>query len=34
MKASTEGPTDGSAYRAVQAAQAYKNKGDHPQHDL
>ena len=27
VKASTEGPTDGSAYRAVQAAQAYKDKG-------
>ena len=27
MKASTEGPTDGSAYRAVQAAQKYKDKG-------
>ena len=27
VKASTEGPKDGSAYRAVQAAQAYKCKG-------
>ena len=27
VKASTEGPTDGSAYRAVQAAQQYKDKG-------
>ena len=26
VKASTDGPTDGSAYRAVQAAQAYKSK--------
>ena len=27
VKASSEGPTDGSAYRAVQAAQKYKDKG-------
>jgi multiple sugar transport system substrate-binding protein len=27
IRASTEGPTDGSAYRAVQAAQKYKDKG-------
>ena len=27
VKASSEGPTDGSAYRAVQAAQQYKDKG-------
>ena len=27
VKASTEGPLDGSAYRAVQAAQSYKDKG-------
>ncbi|SEF06714.1 carbohydrate ABC transporter substrate-binding protein, CUT1 family [Rhizobiales bacterium GAS188] len=27
VKASTEGPTDGSAFRAVQAAQRYKGKG-------
>ena len=27
VKASSEGPTDGSAYRAVQAAQPYKDKG-------
>jgi len=27
LKASTEGPADGSAYRAVQAAKAYKDKG-------
>src|SRR5260370_29728370 len=26
VKASTEGPTAGSAYRAVQSAQKYKNK--------
>src|SRR4029077_16711238 len=26
VKASTAGPTDGSAYRAVQAAQSYKSK--------
>ena len=34
VKASTEGPTDGSAYRAVQAAQAYKDKGVTPQSHL
>ena len=33
VKASTEGPPDGSAYRAVQAAQQFKGK-DHRQHDL
>jgi multiple sugar transport system substrate-binding protein len=27
LKSSTEGPADGSAYRAVQAAQQYKSKG-------
>jgi multiple sugar transport system substrate-binding protein len=27
VKASSEGPTDGSAYRAVQAAKQYKDKG-------
>src|ERR1700722_17699888 len=27
VKASSEGPKDGSAYRAVQAAQAYRDKG-------
>ena len=32
MKASTEGPADGSAYRAVQAAKQYRRR--HPQHDL
>ena len=32
VKASTEGPADGSAFRAVQAAKQVQ--GRHPQHDL